>query len=199
MAKRTHGEQRRAQILDAAADLSTVTGLHALSFASVAAAVGLTKAGVSGHFDSKEALQLAVVERAAGDYKRALLEAGRSAEPGLPRLAALARGWFAHLADIPYRGGCFFAAAAQAFAGQPGAVRDAIAGYTQALIAELEEQARLAVRLDELADGVEPDRLVFQIHALTQEANLRRELLAVDDAFGQAMELLDDLLQRSAR
>jgi AcrR family transcriptional regulator len=199
MAKESLGVRRRREILDAAADLSTSEGLAGLSFSRIAEEVGLTKAGVAAHFDSKEALQLAVVDVAAAHYAQPLVGAAKSSEPGLPRLRALARAWLVHLETIDYRGGCFFGSAGLAFAGRPGSVREAIAGHTRSFLQLLEEQARLAMRLGELAPDVEPDVLAFQIHALAQEANLRRELLDTDAAFDQARVALTDLLRRTGR
>jgi hypothetical protein len=62
----------------------------------------------------------------------------------------------------------------------------------------LEEQARLAARLGELSADASPDVLAFQIHALAQEANLRRELLDTEDAFEQARQALTDLIARTS-
>jgi len=199
MSNETHGARRRRAILDAAADLSTSEGLEGLSFSRIAEEVGLTKAGVAAHFKSKEALQLAVVDAAAAHYSEPLVEATKSSEPGLPRLRALANAWFEHLETVEYRGGCFFGSAGSAFAGRPGPVRDAIADYTRNFLDLLEEQARLAKRLSELAADVRPEVLAFQIHALAQEANLRRELLGTDEAFEQARAALKDLFLRTAR
>ncbi len=190
---------RREQILAVAADLSTTVGLHSLSFSQVATQVGLSKAGVAAHFDSKQALQLAVVESVADTYRQALSQVARDAEPGLPRLKSLASGWFDHLANIPYSGGCFFAAAGAAFAGIEGPVRDRIALHTNNLIALMEEQARLGLRLGEFKAGTDPDNLVFQIHALAAEANLRRELLQQADAFAQAQRALADLFAQVSK
>lgn len=182
MSSPSHGARRRQEILLTATDLSTSEGLDSLSFNRIAQEVGLTKAGVAAHFESKEALQLAVIGSAAAQYSAPLLSAAKSSAPGLPRLRALALAWFEHLESIEFRGGCFFASAGLAFAGRPGLVRDAIADYTLSFLQVLEEQASLALRLDEIKPDVSPDLLVFKIHSLAQEANLRRELL--DAYFG---------------
>lgn len=198
MPNESHGSRRRREILAAAADLSTAEGLEGLSFSRIAEEVGLTKAGVAAHFESKEALQLAVVDAAAALYAAPLVAATRSSEPGLPRLRALALAWIGHLEAIDYRGGCFFGSAGLAFAGRPGPVHDAIADHTRSFLRMLEEQSRLAERLGELSPDISPDVLVFQIHALAQEANLRRELLDTADAFAQARHALWALLAHAS-
>ena len=198
MPRESHGARRRQQILSAAADLSTAEGLESLSLSRLAAEVGLTKAGVAAHFDSKQALQLAVVGFAAAAYADPLAPAETRTEPGLARLRALCEAWLDHLAAIDYRGGCFFAAAGHDFAGRPGPVRDAVARHTRRFVRLLEEQARLAERLGELRPGVGADALAFSLHALAQEANLRRELLDEEDAFSTARRALDELLAGAA-
>jgi AcrR family transcriptional regulator len=198
MSNESHGTRRRREILSAAADLSTAEGLEGLSFNRIAEEVGLTKAGVAAHFDSKEALQLAVVGAAAAAYAAPLVDAAKNSEPGLPRLRALALAWLDHLETIDYRGGCFFGSAGLAFAGRPGPVHDAIASHTRNFLDALEEQSRLAARLGELSPDTSPEVLAFQIHALAQEANLRRELLDTDDAFEQARHALTDLIARTS-
>ncbi len=191
-----HGARRRREIILAATDLSTAEGLQRLSFSRIGAEVGLSKAGVAAHFESKEALQLAVVESAAADYAVPLVAAAKKTEPGLPRLQALAFAWLDHLEGIGYRGGCFFGSAGLDFSSRPGRVRDAIAEHTLGFLQRLEEQSRLASRLGELKAGVSPEVLAFQIHALAQEANLRHELLGSDQAFELARRALKDLMGR---
>lgn len=198
MPRERHGERRRREIVAAAVDLSTAEGLGGLSLSRIAAEVGLTKPGVAAHFGGKQQLQLAAVDAAADAYAAPLDAAREASEPGLERLRALARAWLDHLDALDYRGGCFFAAAGHDFAGRPGAVRDAVARHTRRLARELEQQARLAARLGELREDVTPRALAFTLHALAQEANLRRELLDERDAFELARSALDELLARAA-
>jgi len=193
-AERGETGRRRREIAAAAADVSTAEGLEGLSIAALARAVGLSKSGVAAHFDSKQALQLAAVDTAAADYERALLAPAAAAEPGLPRLRRMMEAWIDHIASVPYRAGCFFAAAGSAFAGRPGPVRDRVALHTRRWVEALEEQARLASRLGELRAEADPRRLAFQLHALVQEANLRRQLLDDERAFDDARAALAAVL-----
>lgn len=197
MPKERHGERRRREILTTAADLSTTEGLESLSLSRIAQRVGLSKPGVAAHFDSKEALQLGVVETAAAQYADPLAPA-YATPPGLPRLRALGHAWLNHLDGVPYQGGCFFAASGHDFSGRPGPVRDAIARHTRRFIHELEEQARLAGRLGELAADAEPEALAFALHGLALEANLRRQLLDDEGAFALARRALDEAVSRAS-
>lgn len=185
----SHGSRKRRSILEAAADVGTSEGLEGLSLARLADEVGMSKSGVASHFASKEALQLAAVQTAAKGYDERVLEPSREAEPGLPRLREMMRLWIDHIDAIPYRGGCFFAAAGHEYATRPGPVRDAIARHTQAWIVALEAEARLAIRLGELRADLEPASFAFSLHALVQEANLRRSLFQDAEAFDQARAL----------
>ena len=191
----SHGARRRRTILAAAADVGTAEGLEGLSIARLAGEVGLSKSGLAAHFDSKEDLQLAAVDEAARGYDANALAPPGDAEPGLPRLERLMAGWIDHIEGVPYRGGCFFAAAGNEFAARPGPVRDRVADYTARWIDTLEREARLAQRLGELADGVDPRLLVVQLHALVQEANLRRRLLDDQGAFDDARALTARVLR----
>jgi len=187
-----HGERRRRTILAAAADVATAEGLEGLSLGRLAREVGLSKSGVAAHFASKEDLQLHVVARAAAEYERRLL--ARDAEPGLARATALMEAWIDAIEHVEYRGGCFFAATGAEFGARRGPVRDLVAHHTRAWIRILERELRTAVRLGELAADRDPRLLAFHLHALVQEANLRRSLLDDDDAFDDARALLERAL-----
>ncbi len=194
----THGQRQRARILEAAADVSTAEGLEGLSIGRLAREVGMSKSGVAGHFESKQALQLATIETAASNYNDRILARPRSAEPGLPRLRRMLAAWIDHIDDIPYRGGCFFAATGNEFAARPGRIRVQVAHYTQVWIDALEAEAQLAVRLGELRPAVDVRLLVFKLHGFVQEANLRRRLLEIEGAFEDARRLVAECLASNA-
>src|SRR3954447_7754041 len=89
--------QTRASIIDRAVDVASVDGLEGLTIGRLAGDLGMSKAGVMGHFGSKEALQLAAVENASEACRRAVWEPAAGARPGLQRLVAIAEAWIGHV------------------------------------------------------------------------------------------------------
>jgi len=63
------GEDTKQAILKHAASLASRVGLEALTIGRLAGDLDMSKSGLFAHFGSKEALQLAVLEHAAEEFR----------------------------------------------------------------------------------------------------------------------------------
>ncbi|GGR12492.1 TetR/AcrR family transcriptional regulator [Deinococcus ruber] len=81
-----HLEERRVQILDAAAQVFAQGGFHATSMADVIQASGLSAGSMYRYFRSKDDLIGGVVERLMETVMTELLRVGQQAAPGLATL-----------------------------------------------------------------------------------------------------------------
>lgn len=179
------GSQTREAILDRAVDLATVEGLEGLTIGRLAAELQMSKSGLFAHFGSKQELQLATIEAAAGRFKGKVIDPALERPDGAPRLRAMVERYLDQLGD--YSGGCFWAATSAEYDDRPGPVRDAIAAALDAWLGELERQAQVA--------GVEnPERFAFELYALVMGANARYRLTGERRVFAYAREALDRLL-----
>jgi AcrR family transcriptional regulator len=115
------GEETRTAVLDRAVEVARRVGLSGLTIGSLAEEAELSKSGLFGHFRSKEALQLQVLEHARARFEDLVARPALRAPRGVPRLRELFDRWVAWDA-LP--GGCPFVAAATEFDDRPGAVRD---------------------------------------------------------------------------
>src|SRR5262249_33920969 len=115
-------ESRRA-ILHAAANLATTRGLEGLSIGELAEHIGMSKSGLYAHFKSKEELELATIETAAGVFARDVLALVNGSPGGLKRVQALSEAFLGHLERRVFPGGCFFATVAGQLASRPGRTR----------------------------------------------------------------------------
>lgn len=158
----------------------------------------MSKSGLFAHFGSKEALQLATVDAAAGKFEEGVLGPVADTEPGLRRLVAGLEAWISHIEESVYPGGCFFAAAAAEFDDRPGLVRDRIAELSGSWLEWIEKEAHLSRRLGQLKPGADIKQLVFELHAFVQEANWTRQLLGKKEAFGRSRLAVRERLARAA-
>ena len=118
------GEATRARILETAARLAARKGLTAVSLADVAAEAGLSKSGLFKHFDSKEAMQLAVIDHIAGRFRDFVWAHAEPLSPGRARLEKIFErqsDW----SEVEWpESGCPIAAFSVELDDQPGALRE---------------------------------------------------------------------------
>ena len=99
--KRLPVEERRGLIVEAAGRLFGERGYDATRLDDVAAAAGVTKPILYRHFDSKQALYLALLERHRDDLG-SFAEAIPAEGPPQERLRAVLRVWFAYVESHSY-------------------------------------------------------------------------------------------------
>jgi AcrR family transcriptional regulator len=195
--RRSIAEARRTReaIQRLATDLASTIGLEGLSIGRLAGEMQMSKAGIIGHFGTKEALQLAAVELAAEDFVEHVWAPAASVAPGRRRLEALCEAWLGYLASDDLPGGCFFTAAACEFDGRPGPVHDAIASAVGRWLQVLAAEAATALRNGELDDAV-PEQVAFELNAIAQAANQANQLLGDPTAFCRARQAVQRVLSR---
>jgi AcrR family transcriptional regulator len=167
----------REAIIERAVQLSSVHGLDGITIGRLAGDLHMSKAGVLGHFGSKEALQLTALEAAFDVMQHEVWDRAAEAEPGLPRLLALCDAWTDYLERGVFPGGCFMTAASCEFDDREGPVREALAKRLSRWYSTLEEEARTAVEAGDLPADTEPPTIALQLNALAMAANQRRQLL----------------------
>jgi AcrR family transcriptional regulator len=176
--RRSDAEARdtRAAILRRAADIASVEGLEGITIGRLAGELGMSKAGVIGHFGSKEALQLATLELAAEIFRQRVWAPVEHQPAGLPRLLAICESWTRYAKRPPFTGGCFIAAASFEFDGRSGRVHDALAKVVKRWRKTLTAEVETAVRAGELPAETDPEQVAFSLEALAAGANPARQL-----------------------
>lgn len=180
------GERTRTAVLDTAVVLATEAGLHGLSLGQLADALRVSKSGLFAHWRSKEALQLATVDRAVQQWQEWIVAPALRAPTGVRRLWALhdARITFYETGVLP--GGCFFASTEFEYNARPGPVRDRLAEVFARWTGFLERLVREAVAVGELPAGTDAARLAYEIDALGIAAAVRSRLLEPETTYTHA-------------
>lgn len=165
------GARARATIARRAAELASVEGLDGLSIGRLATDLGISKSGIATLFGTKEALQLAAVQAGREIFIERVITPGLRVPRGGTRVRAMVEGWFAHIENPPFPGGCFRVATLSEFSSKPGPVRDAVVADHDNWLFFLGDEVRKAQAEGELADA-DPDLLVFELDAIVSAANI---------------------------
>ncbi|MFE1594017.1 TetR/AcrR family transcriptional regulator [Nocardia sp. NPDC058705] len=165
------GARARATIARRAAELASVEGLDGLSIGRLATDLGISKSGIATLFGTKEALQLAAVQAGRDIFIERVIAPGLRVPRGGTRVRAMVDGWFAHIENPPFPGGCFRVATLTEFSSKPGPVRDAVVADHDGWLTFLAGEVRKAQAMGELADS-EADLLVFELDAIVSAANI---------------------------
>src|SRR3954454_18450040 len=109
MPRRSNAEaaQTRASIIDRAVRTASIDGLEGVTIGRLADDLGMSKAGVIGHFGNKADLQRAALHQARRIFTTEVWEQAEHKPPGLPRLNAICEAWIDHITNSPFPGGCF--------------------------------------------------------------------------------------------
>lgn len=169
----------REAIIGQAVQTASVEGLEGVTIGGLAGELGMSKAGVIGHFENKFDLQRAALKQAQAIFTREVWDPAADKAPGLERLQAICDAWVAHLVDCPFDGGCFMTTASTEWDARHGELRDDVRAGMERWRKTLRGEARTAVEAGELGADSDPDQIAF-------------ELLAIAMGLNQAIQLFDD-------
>ena len=184
--RRIRGRRTRDLILARAVDLASAEGLGSVSLARLGAELRISKSGVSGHFASREHLQIAVVSVAARLYADRVATPALAQPDGVPRLWALCDGWITFMRSGELAGRSFFLTALVEYDARPGAVRDALVRYRRRWERLFTDCWRSAERLGHVRADVDGGQLFFEIAGLVAAATLDSQLRDDPTVFDRA-------------
>ena len=192
------GALTRRAILEHAFSLASQAGLEGLSIGRLAQELELSKSGLFAHFQSKEALQLQVIEYAAENFTRHVALPTLRTERGEPRVRAVLENWLRWPDESGARGGCFFVAASVELDDRPGAPRDRLVELQREWIDFLARVARGAVSAGHFRDDMDPEQFAYALYGTMLVTHQYRRLLGDPGAEQRARAALETLIRDAA-
>lgn len=171
------GDQTRATILRHAVTLASLEGLAGLSIGRLAERSGLSKSGLFGHFGSKEALQLAVLETCVEDFRAEVILPALRDPSGVGRLEQMFATWMAWAAKHERAGACPLLGASIELDDRPGALRDYLVDKQTAWIDCIARMAAKAVADGELRADLDVAQFAFEFNNIGLGLNFAHRLL----------------------
>lgn len=188
------GEQTKSLILESALKLVSVEGLGAISIGRLAKSVGLSKSGLFAHFNSKDALQEEVLERASNEFVASVVRPALKKPRGLPRLRAMFDNWLRWASSGRLPGGCIFVGAAVELDDKPGPLRDFLVKTQKDWIATLAKATRLAAEEGHMSKARSSEQIAFELYGIMMSYHLYKRLLGDRQARAKANAACDRLL-----
>jgi AcrR family transcriptional regulator len=186
----------RTRIIECAFALASTEGLEGVTIGRLAAELGMSKAGVIGHFGTKEALQLATVHAAVEKFRARVPARVVGARPGADRLVRAFGEWIDYMAGTEGHGGCFLTSVATEFDGRPGPVRDAVLAALSLWSDHVASEIRAGIDAGELPSDTDVDQLVFELNGVALAADQAIQLHGDPAAPARARRAVDRLLGR---
>jgi len=162
-------QKTRESIVARAVDVASLEGLEGLTIGRLAGELEMSKAGVIGHFGTKEGLQMAALEEASRIFTREVWEPAAGEPAGADRLQAIAKAWISYLERDVFPGGCFLTTASVEWDGRTGPVRDRVVATMDLWLDVLAREARKARHDD-------PEQVAFEMNAVAMGLNQRLQL-----------------------
>ena len=171
------GASTRDAVLGHALALASEVGLEGVTIGTLADRAHLSKSGLFAHFESKEALQIAVLDEAVRRFVDQVVSPALRQPRGEPRLRALLGNWlrWANADFMP--GGCVFVASIAELDDRPGPVRNRLAETQRDWLDTLATAVRIAVEEGHFRAEVDPQQLAQEFLALAYGTHLIARLL----------------------
>lgn len=118
----TKGLDTKQVILSAGFEMASRIGLEGVSIGELAKTINMSKSGLFAHFQSKENLQISILEYAGEQFAENVIVPALMTPAGIPRIEALVKRWIEYSAQIT--GGCIFVTASTEYSERPGRVRE---------------------------------------------------------------------------
>lgn len=191
------GEATRIRIVEEAARQASLRGLAAVSLADVAEAVGLSKSGLFKHFDSKEAMELEIVDYVTLLFTEFVWRPAEHLPTARERLSRIFDLWMDWEDKKWAQGGCPIMAFSVELDDQPGPVRDLLQRRLQQWKKTLLRQFQ-QLREPPLSD-VEAQTAYFQMKSFALGHLDARRIMGDADARRSAQAAFEALLDRTER
>lgn len=191
----TKGERTRERILGHAARRAAELGLEGLSIGALAKDLGLSKSGLFAHFDSKEALQVAVLDYEGERFTEKVIRPSLQAPRGRARLEAIFDRWV----RWPDPGtGCLFLAAVAEQDDREGPVRERLVALQTNWLSVIANVARTAIEEGALDPSVDPGQIAFELNGVMLSYHYFARLLRDPAAGKRARDAFERILSARA-
>lgn len=166
------GKNTKENILSKAFELASENGLESLTIGELAKRCGMSKSGLFAHFNSKDNLQVEVLNYANQTFTQRVISPARDLATITveAKLNALLDNWLGW--NHSFQGSCMFLDAWKEAGVEPTPTQQALKKTISTWIEYLRIQIAKGVETKEFRAGLDPKQAVFELYGLYLSAHL---------------------------
>jgi AcrR family transcriptional regulator len=191
------GEATKARILEEASRQAALRGLTGVSLNDVAEAVGLSKSGLFKHFESKEHMDLGVVQTVTGHFVDTVWTPAAELPPGRARLEKVFDLWLHWCEEKWAESGCPLTQLSVELDDQPGPLRELLHKELQRFRKTMVREF-VQLRSPPLTEA-EAQAAYFQMKSFILGHSDARRMMGDADAQRSARAAFEALMDRTSR
>jgi AcrR family transcriptional regulator len=169
------GKETKMVILESGLDMASQLGLEGVSIGALAKKTNMSKSGLFAHFQSKENLQIEILDYAARVFSEDVIVPALATEGGISRIKALINNWIKWSDNLT--GGCIFVTASADYSDRPGKVRECLLRQQEDWIDCLCRIADSAIKVGDFREGIDCEQFAFDLYSLLLGFHLYDKLL----------------------
>jgi len=151
-------------ILQKGLEMSSHLSLEALTFGELAKEMKMSKSGLFAHFQSKENLQLDILNYAARQFAEEVILPSLKVERGIPRIKAIVNNWIEWGSKLG--GGCIFVDSTTEFNNRPGNIQNLLFTQQKRWVDILKRIGESAVKAGDLKPDSDCEQFAFDLYSL---------------------------------
>jgi len=158
------GNTTKNTIIETGLEIASRFGLECVTIGDLAKETNMSKSGLFAHFQSKENLQIEILEHASKEFTHYVVIPALKTGRGIPRIKKLVSRWI----DWSYKlsGGCIFVTTSSEYSERPGKIRDVLLHQQESWIDCLRRVATSAIKAGDFGDKIDCDQFAYDLYSL---------------------------------
>jgi AcrR family transcriptional regulator len=151
-------------ILQKGLEMVSHLSLEALTIGELAKEMNMSKSGLFAHFQSKENLQLDILNYAARQFAEEVILPSLKVKQGIPRIKAIVNNWTEWGSKVG--GGCIFVDSTTEFNDRPGNIQNLLFAQQKRWVDVLRRIGESAVNAGDLPLDCDCEQFAFDLYSL---------------------------------
>jgi AcrR family transcriptional regulator len=158
------GNTTKHTIIETGLEVASRFGLECVTIGDLAKKIKMSKSGLFAHFQSKENLQIEILEYASKEFSNYVVIPALKTKRGIARIKKLVNRWI----DWSYKlsGGCIFVTTSSEYSERPGKIRDVLLQQQESWIDCLRRVAISAIKSGDFSRDIDCDQFAYDLYSL---------------------------------